>query len=207
MTALPRQSEGGESAGEGTFSTFIRRIRQGDAQAAEELVRHYEPAIRMEIRMRLTDPRLYRVVDSMDICQSVLSSFFVRAASGQYDLERPEQLLKLLVAIAQNKVAFQARRQRAQRRDQRREVGIDAGEGDVATPSPSPSRLVASKDLLQAFLSRLSEDERKLADRRARGCEWAEIAAELGGTAQARRKQLARAADRVAQELGIDDVD
>ncbi len=207
MSSVHRHDEGGDMTGEGTFATFIRRIREGDASAAEELVRKYEPAIRMEIRMRFTDPRFYRVVDSMDICQSVLSSFFVRAASGQYDLERPEQLLKLLVAIAHNKVACQARRQRAQRRDQRREVGIDTGDGEVAALTPSPSRLVAGKDLLQAFLSRLSDEERKLADRRARGCEWAEIATELGGTAQARRKQLARAADRVAQELGIDEAD
>jgi RNA polymerase sigma-70 factor (ECF subfamily) len=190
-----------------TFAEFIRRIRSGDAQAAEELVRKYEPAIRMEVRMRLSDPRLYRVIDSMDICQSVLSSFFVRVASGQYDLERPEQLLKLLVAIAQNKVAFQARRQHAQRRDNRREVPVGDTDGQLPDSDPSPSRVIASKELLQAFFDRLSAEERQLADRRARGCEWAEIAAELGGTAQARRKQLARAADRVAHELGIDEAD
>ena len=87
-----------------TFAHFIARIRAGDEQAAAELVRRYEPAIRTEIRMRFSDPRLRRVVDSMDVCQSVLASFFVRAASGQYDLERPEQLVRLLVTIARNKV-------------------------------------------------------------------------------------------------------
>ena len=40
-----------------------------------------------------------------------------------------------------------------------------------------------------------------LADLRAQGCEWAEIAARLGGTPQARRMQLARAVDRVEQQL------
>jgi RNA polymerase sigma-70 factor (ECF subfamily) len=188
-----------------SFAEFVRRIRAGDAQAAQELVQRYESAIRMEVRMRLSDPRLSRVFDSMDICQSVLSSFFLRAASGQYDLDRPENLLRLLVAIAQNKVAFQARRQRAQRRDQRREVALGVGVDEPALADPSPSRVVAGKDLLETFLSRLSGEERQLADRRALGCEWAEIAAELGGTAQARRKQLSRAVDRVARELGIDE--
>ena len=42
---------------------------------------------------RLADARLGNLLDSMDICQSVLTSFFVRAAAGQYDLETPEQLL------------------------------------------------------------------------------------------------------------------
>ena len=40
-----------------------------------------------------------------------------------------------------------------------------------------------------------------LAELRADGCEWTEIASRLGGTAEARRKQLARAVDRVEQQL------
>src|SRR5207253_5181912 len=78
------------------FRDLIRRVRAGDEAAAAELVQHYEPYIRRAVRVRLVDPRLKRLVDSVDVCQSVLASFFVRAALGQYDLETPEQLLKLL---------------------------------------------------------------------------------------------------------------
>ena len=42
---------------------------------------------------------------------------------------------------------------------------------------------------------------------RAQGYEWAEIAAHLGGTPQARRKQLTRAADRVTLELRLEETD
>ena len=42
------------------------------------------------MRIHLRDVRLRRVLDSTDICQSVLASFFVRAALGQYDLDTPE---------------------------------------------------------------------------------------------------------------------
>ena len=49
--------------------------------------------------------------------------------------------------------------------------------------------------------------ERRVADLRGQGRDWAAVAAELGGTAEARRKQLARALDRVAAELGLDDGD
>jgi hypothetical protein len=48
---------------------------------------------------------------------------------------------------------------------------------------------------------RPSEEERALANLRADGCGWTEIAARLGGTAEARRKQLARAVDPVEQHL------
>ena len=38
-----------------------------------------------------------------------MASFFIRAASGQYELDSPEQLQKLLAAMAKNKLAFQIR--------------------------------------------------------------------------------------------------
>jgi DNA-directed RNA polymerase specialized sigma24 family protein len=83
-------------------------------------VRRYEPAIRRAVRFRLADARLGGLLDSMDICRPDLKSFFVRAASGQYDLETPEKVLALLTAMARNKLASQARRQGAQRRGGRR---------------------------------------------------------------------------------------
>src|SRR5438128_10189620 len=64
-----------------SFRDLINRVRARDEQAAAELVRLYEPTIRIAIRVRLSDPALRRLLDSMDICQSVLANFFVRAAS------------------------------------------------------------------------------------------------------------------------------
>jgi RNA polymerase sigma-70 factor (ECF subfamily) len=184
------------------FPDFIRRIRAGDDQAARELVERYEPVIRCEVRLRLRDPRLYSRFDWTDICQSVMASFFARAASGDYDLRQPDQLLRLLVVMTRRKLANQGRRHCAGMRDCRRLQSCDPAylEGQPAA-APSPSRLVAGRELLDEFRSRLSEEERVLADLRAEGREWAEIAAKMGGTAEARRKQLARAIDRVQQQL------
>ncbi len=96
-----------------SFAEFVRRIRAGDDTAAEELVRRYEPLIRREVRLRIEDDRLNRAFDSIDVSQSVLASFFVRAAVGQYDLDRPDQLTRLLVAMARNKLASRAGRSAA----------------------------------------------------------------------------------------------
>src|SRR3954469_20024914 len=139
------------------FQDLIRRVRAGDDAAATELVRIYEPAIRRAARVRLGDSRLRRLFDSMDICQSVLASFFVRAAMGQYELDQPDQLLKLLVSMSRKKLIDRAREQGAARRDYRREQvgGPDAGECVAA--GPSPSQQVAATELLQEFRKRLSE--------------------------------------------------
>src|SRR5262245_19527743 len=188
-----------------TFTEFVTRIRAGDEQAAVEVVRQFEPLIRREIRMHMEDRRLSRLFDSMDVCQSVLASFFVRAAAGQYDLGRPEQLLKLLVTMARNKLVSQVRRQSRQRRDQRRAADSPQELERLVNDTPSPSRVLAGKELLEQFRQRLSDEERQLADLRGQGLSWAKIAAQLDGTAQARRMQLARATDRVARQLGLEE--
>jgi RNA polymerase sigma-70 factor (ECF subfamily) len=186
------------------FSHFIQRIRAGDGQAAAQLLQQYEPAIRLEVRMCLKDPRLRRVFDSLDICQSVLGSFFVRAAAGQYDLKQPEQLLKLLVSMVRHKVASHARRHRRQKRDQQRVIPLDTVHWQPAAPGPTPSEVVAGEELLQKFRQLLTEEERRLADLRAQDRSWVEIAAQFGGTPQARRMQFKRAVERVIEQLGLD---
>jgi RNA polymerase sigma factor (sigma-70 family) len=188
------------------FSGFMDRIRRGDAAAAEELVRRYEPLIRREVRMHLTDRRLGRLFDSMDVCQSVLASFFIRAAAGQFDLRNRSQLVNLLVEMAQHKLASEARRQYRQRRDARR-LSSRAGDavGHAMAGGPGPGEIVAGRELLARFRQCLSAEERQLAEWRSDGVPWAEIAARLGGTPGSRRLQLLRAVDRVTRELGLEE--
>src|SRR4051794_9865861 len=192
-------------AEESEFQDLIRRVRAGDEAAAAEIIRIYEPAIRRAARVRLVDPRLRRLFDSMDICQSVLASFFVRAALGQYELDQPDQLLRLLVTMSRKKLIDQAREQGAARRDYRRADAREHVAGELAANAPTPSQQVAANELLEEFRNRLSDDERRLADDRAQGHDWASIAADRGGSPEALRKKLARAVDRVAVELGLDD--
>jgi RNA polymerase sigma factor (sigma-70 family) len=188
-----------------SFADLIRRIRQGDGDAAAELVRQYEPEIRRAVRVRLGDPRLHRVLDSVDICQSVLANFFVRAAAGQFELDRPEQALKLLVTMAKNRLLDHARREQSQRRGARKVHGADSEiMGLIPAAGPTPSQAVMGKDLLARIHAQLTDEERRLAEERALGKDWAEIAAAVGGTAEALRKKLTRALDRAAQNLGLD---
>src|SRR5947209_3310872 len=128
-----------------TPSQLLNKVRTGDAGAAAELVRRYEPHIRLEVRLRLRDSRLRRLFDSMDVCQSVLASFFLRVAAGEADLERPEQLRNYLIAMTRNKLAARIRHERAARRDHRQVVAAEASLlHTVAGREPDPpSRLSA----------------------------------------------------------------
>jgi RNA polymerase sigma-70 factor (ECF subfamily) len=190
-----------------TFLDLIRRVRARDERAADELVQRYESHIRRAVRMQLRDARLRRVLDSMDICQSVLANFFVRAGLGQFDLATPQQLVKLLATMARNKLAAQARRSQVVRREYP-DLETQRGRGtEPAAAEASPSRLAAGRELLARVRQQLSAEERLLAEQRAAGRSWADIAAEQGTSAEALRKKLSRALDRVAEQLGLEELD
>jgi RNA polymerase sigma factor (sigma-70 family) len=188
-----------------SFRDLIGRIRRGDEQAAAELVRKYEPAIRRAVRFRLTDPRLRRTCDSMDVCQSVLMSFFVRAATGQYDLDSPEQLLRLLTTMARNKLLNQARQNHAARRDNR--LVNEVSDKDLVSETPGPPQQAAARELLQQVHAHLSPDELRLVELRNQGHDWASIAKLLGGTPAALRQKLHRALARLSKQFGLEDGD
>ncbi len=182
------------------FSDLMNRTRSGDQEAAMQLVREYEPEIRRAARLRLTDPKLRRLVDSMDICQSVFGRFFRNAMDGSFELERPEQLLVLLTTMTRNRVIDEHRKQGTVRRGGVEMVDVPDPD-QLAEGSPGPRTIAAARELLTEVRSRLSAEELILADRRGDGKSWDEIAAELNESAESLRKRLERAVLRVRAEM------
>jgi RNA polymerase sigma-70 factor (ECF subfamily) len=189
------------------FAALFSRVRAGDPAATAEFVRAYEPQLRRKVRnwLHLQHPYLRSVLDSVDVCQSVLASFLLRVGLGQYDLERPEDVWNLLVVMSRHCVQRHARSQLADCRDARRREARGAEVLEALTQGPSPSREATARDLLRAVRERLTAEEWSVAERRVEGRSWAEVAAALGGTADARRMQLSRALDRVSRELGLEE--
>lgn len=186
------------------FALLVARVRAGDASAAEELVKTYEPAIRVAVRAHLVDPKLRRQFDTEDVCQSVLGSFFVRMKAGQFDLSDPAQLVALLVKMARNKLATRARYFTQDKRDVKAVAGTDSALGGVAAAGRQPDSVLAGQELYEKVLAGLTAEEQDLVRRRNDGEDWATIAAALGGTPEGRRKQLARAISRVGADLGLE---
>lgn len=191
-----------------TFTGLLERLRAGDEVAARELVAKYEPIVRREVRLNLRDRRLGRAFDSMDVAQSVFATFFVRAAAGEYEIDGPNALIRLLVTVARNKLASAARREYAGRRDVRRNAPADTGRLEsVPKIEPSPSQQATAADLLNYVLAGLTPEEKELVSLRSQGLTWDAVAAKVGGTPQARRVQLSRALSRVGQAVGLDDLE
>lgn len=208
MTAVLRSRRRGVRMSAESFHELIRRVREGDDDAAARLVNLYEADVRRVVRHRLLHSPLRQLLDSVDIWQSVLANFFVRVASGQFELDTPEQLRKLLTTMACNRLNDQARRQSAKRRGEG-QVHADGAEAlnACADPAASPSQVVAMRELLARVQGLLTPEERLLVERRSEGHDWAAIAAELGKSPEALRKQFSRALDRVARQVGLEGVE
>ncbi len=188
---------------ESSFEDLLRRVRAGDERAAADLVRQFEPEVRRYIRLRLSNPRfrpLKPTHDSVDILQSILGKFFVRAALGQFDLETPRDLIGLLVTMAQHNLVDKIRKPSNGIRFLNGALPLDT----VKERGDSPSEIVSGAEWIQKFLCRMSPEERRLAELRAVGLRWDEVAARVGGTDEAVRKQLVRAIRRVKRQLGLD---
>ncbi len=187
------------------FVEFLRRIRAGDDAAATELVRRFEPLIRREVRMRIGDDRLNRAFDSLDVSQSVLACFFSQAATGEYELDQPEQLARLLLTMARNRLISRARTERRLVRDIRRLTADPSVLDQVADGRPSPSQVVSRREELELLKASLTEEERQIFDLRVGGLSWDEVATRLGGSGPARRMQLSRGLERVEQSRELAD--
>ncbi|WP_010581792.1 RNA polymerase sigma factor [Schlesneria paludicola] len=186
------------------FQTLLDRVKSGDQDAAASLVDNYEPLVRRFIRFRLTSPSLRRTFDSLDICQSVLSKFFVEISAGDLELNDPAQLRALLLTMARNKLYDRVRDAQADRRDVRRMEGTgDEALAQVAQPGESPSEVMAAKEILNLVQEQLSDDERYLIEQRMSGTPWEQLAAQLGASPEALRKRMTRAIDDAAKRIGF----
>ncbi len=185
------------------FADLMKSTRSGDQDAAMKLVREYEPEIRRAARLRLTDPKLRRIIDSVDICQSVFGRFFRSATDGSFDLERPEQLLVLLTTMTRNRIIDEHRKQTAAKRAGGGDMIDTTDVSQLVADTPGPRTAAAAKEMLSEIRSRLSIDELEIADRRNTGQSWDEIAQDLGDTPESLRKRLERALKRVREEMNV----
>src|SRR5271165_6032471 len=95
--------------GPGDIRELLARIKNGDEEAARELLNRYESKVRLVVRRQL--PRLLRSrFDSTDFLQSVWGSFFHRIQTEPNDLNEEENLIAFLAWAARNKVIDEDRR-------------------------------------------------------------------------------------------------
>ena len=173
--------------------TLLMRFRRGDADAATALYLRYAKRLRA-LAQKQTAGTLSVRMDPDDVVQTVFRTFFRRAATGHYQIPDGEELWKLFLVIALNKIRDLGDYHRAAKRNIQRTVGLESS-GQAA-----PANIASDEDSLQVLnltiddlLESMSPSQREIVTLRIRGHEVNEISASC--------KRVKRTVERVLQEF------
>jgi RNA polymerase sigma-70 factor (ECF subfamily) len=160
----------------------LGQIRDGDEDAARELLRRYEAEVRLVVRRQL--PRLLRSrFDSLDFLQSVWGSFFKRVRGGPAEFEDSRHLVAFLARAAKNKVIDEYRRAASLKQDMHREEPLYV-EGDrpreVTDAGETPSQIAEAHETFGRLRDLVPEARRDILDLKAQGLSSREIGDQLG---------------------------
>jgi len=157
--------------------------RAGDESAARQLFDRYVDQLIALARRRISQ-RLAGRIDAEDIVQSVFRTFFQRARKGQFQIEEPDDLCKLLARITVHKTF----RQIAHHKRAKRDAGQETAQTDdsqemlmaILTGEPTPEEATAFLDQLEHFFTKLDPRARQIIEMRMKGYSDIEIAEKLG---------------------------
>jgi RNA polymerase sigma-70 factor, ECF subfamily len=173
--------------------SLLRRFQGGQPDASTELYLRYAERLHALVASQ-SSPDLARRVDAEDIVQSVFRTFFRRAAHGHYCVPDGEELWKLLLVIALNKVRAAGAHHRAAKRDVRLTVGGEAFERAIESErSRDEGALVILRMVIDELLEGMPESHRQMIELRIEGHEVAEI------TEKAQRSK--RSVERILQNF------
>jgi RNA polymerase sigma-70 factor (ECF subfamily) len=173
--------------------SLLRRLQHGQADASTELYLRYADRL-LALAAAQTAPDLARRIDPEDIVQSVFRTFFRRASLGHYTIPDGEEIWKLLLVIALNKVRALGAFHRAAKRDVRRTFGGEAF--DQAAESQSgrgDDALSLLRMVVEELLQSQPEAHRRMIELRIEGYEVNDIAAAV--------ERSKRSVERVLQDF------
>jgi len=173
--------EDSHGTGRADIRELLTRIKNGDDEAARELLNRYESKVRLVVRRQL--PRLLRSrFDSIDFLQSVWGSFFHRILTGPNDLNEEDNLIAFLAWAARNKVIDEYRRAATQKQDINREerLEIKGNTESALGTGDTPSQLAQAHETYDRLRDLLPADRRIILELKAAGYSCKEIGDRVG---------------------------
>jgi RNA polymerase sigma-70 factor (ECF subfamily) len=159
--------------------TLLLRFKKGEADAATGIYLRY--AQRLQLLAHSQTGRALAVrLDAEDVVQSVFRTFFRRAAQGHYDIPDGEELWKLFLVLALNKIRGLAAYHRAAKRDvgQTIELSNLFEQPDQDLPDSTAHKIL--RMTVDDLLGELAEPHRSMVVLRIDGYSIQQIAAATG---------------------------
>lgn len=154
---------------------LVRQFREGDQDAATRIYLRYAHRLRALTRKQVS-AELARCVDADDVVQSIFRTFFRRVRRGCYDVPDGEELWKLFLVIALNKIRDESDFHHAAKRDVRLRRGGAALESAAKRPAEDEQAQVHLRLIIEQALAPLPPAYRNIVELRMARHEVAEIA-------------------------------
>jgi RNA polymerase sigma factor (sigma-70 family) len=166
---------------EGATESFVllRRHQRGEDRAGDDLVRHYQDALKRYVRVVL-GARLRRAHESVDVVQDVFLSALPKLAD--FDYRGPGSVFRYLKTVARHRVANLGERERLPRTDGDPTTDPFWLGREQTTEGSGLEELLRSElhAVLDEAASRLNERDREIiALRHHFGADWEEIQSAL----------------------------
>jgi RNA polymerase sigma-70 factor (ECF subfamily) len=168
MTSTPQQNT--------SDGSLIRRFRAGEDDAATALYARYVLKLQ-RLADRNTGQDLASRFDADDVVQSVFRTFFRRVQLGDYDLPAGEELWRLLLVLALNKIRKLATHHRAQRRNvATTELAEPERLAQLMKPGDDDLAVRSLEEVIGELTSSLSPSHQQIIRLRIEGYKQGEIA-------------------------------
>jgi RNA polymerase sigma-70 factor (ECF subfamily) len=207
MTSVARRAASDSHAGshEPSDRSLLRRLRVGSEDAATDLYLRYAARLHALATAQCA-PDLARRVDPDDVVQSVFRTFFRRAARGEYDVPAGEELWKLFLVIALNKIRAIGAHHRAAKRDVRLAAPADAVDfGGHAGSQRDEHALTLLRLTIEELLESLPDVQRRIVELRIEEHDVAAIARQTGRSKRTVERVLQQFRTRLDAILRGDD--
>lgn len=181
--------------------SLLRRFKLGQEDAATELYLRYAQRL-LALAKSKSSPALARRVAAEEIVQSVFGSFFRGAQKGYYDVPAGDELWKLFLVIALNKIRAKGAFHTAAKRDVRKTSDGEVSENLPETaPTDDETALLMLRMTLDESLAQLPEVHRQTVELRIEGFEVDEIAQRIGRSKRTTERILQEARKQLAHLL------
>jgi len=183
--------------------SLLNRWREGDEDAARQLFQLYEDRLLGLARQRISQ-RFGRRLDPEDVVQSVFRTFFTKAKGGKFQVDKPEDIWRLLARITVHKTF----RQIAFHRAAKRNVNKEKSQGDdsqdhvlnLLDRGPTPEMANQFVDQVEHFLKALHPEHREILELRMQGYKDVEIAEKLNISDRTIRRVMEQVRNCAEQE-------
>lgn len=185
---------------DGSMDKLMEAYRRGDPEAQKVLLERLESALRSLVR-KLIGKGIRNERDSMDVCQSLMLAFHLRALEGKVAFDNEKALLGYLRAMIRNKLANLSDHIKTKKRGgAANKLALD-GEGiQLPALDPSASIVAGTAEMRKQLEAELSREELAILEGRLAGRSNAEIADQLGKSPDGIRMTWNRARKRLVDK-------